>query len=47
MPRLEEPKKEVFSGRDIQISGILFNPWVTDRRLRNSKPVGREAGVGE
>jgi hypothetical protein len=37
----------VFTGGDIQISGILFNIRVADRRLCDSESIGSEAGVGE
>ena len=36
---LEEPKEEVFAGGDVQITGILLNLRVADRRLRDSKPI--------
>ena len=45
--RLEEPKEKVFSGGDVQISRILFNPRVANRWFRDSESVGGKAGVGE
>lgn len=47
MPGLEEPKEEVLSGGDIQISRILLNIRVANRRPRNPKPMRSEAGVDE
>ena len=46
-PGLKEPEEEVFTGGDIQVSRILFNPRIADRRLLDPKSIGSEVRVGE